>query len=378
MTHLPINGKSSDFKKHQGACMKSRNDRVLEWAASKVARDFKDDVAILAVYGSYVNGTSDELSDVDFFFIPKTERGLELSKTFIIEGVGFDLFPMRWARVEKLADFLEPLAPLLGDSRIAFASSAEDEQRFLSLRGKMECNLKDARFMHGRASDSFRKGFLYLHELRAEQGTGPCRLLAGQMMLCLSDAVAYENQTYFRKGLKSHFDDLSVMKALPKGFLESYDGIIGAADEASLKDSAERMASCCRAFIGVDAEGLQGPEPSSPAVEAPSGSVAPMDYDELVSFYEEAVSTFNKVWRSCDGDSPNCRNAFISGVCLQRVLDEEVPQLGLEVLGSFDCRNLERFSSAVRQAEEAIVSCIEKVRPLVRYGSVEEFLTSSV
>ena len=100
-----------------------------------------------------------------------------------------------------------------------------------------------------------------------------------------------------------------------------------------------------------------------------------MDHDELVSFYEEAVSTFNKVWRSCDGMNPDPRNAFISGVCLQRVLDEEVPQLRLDVLGSFDCRNLGGFSAACRKAEQAIVSAIEKVRPLVRFTSVEEFLS---
>lgn len=355
--------------------MKSRNEKVLEWAVAKAAGDFKDDVAILAVYGSYVNGTSDELSDVDFFFIPKTDRGFELSRTFIIDGVGFDLFPMKWSRIEGLAEFREPLVPLLGNSIIAFASTTEDERRFLSIKQRMEANLRDPCFMHDRASDSLQKGMLYLRRIRQGRGIGSCRLLAGQMMLCLSDAVAYKNQTYFKKGLRSHFNDLSRMKALPPGFLDAYDRMIGATDKAGLKASAERMARCCMAFMDSEQEVPLDAELCIPAGGNQLKSDAPLDYDELVSFYEEAVSTFNKVWRSCDSRNPDCRSAFISGICLQRVLDEEVPQLGLDVLESFDCRDLSGFASAVRKAEDAIVSTIEEVKPLIQYGSVEEFIS---
>ena len=357
--------------------MKSRNDRVLEWAVDKVSREYGDDVAILAVYGSYVNKTADELSDVDFFFIPKTERGFGLSRTFIIENVGFDLFPMRWGRVEGLSEFREPLAPLLGDSEIAFASTPDDERRFLCLREKMDSNLRNAGFMHERALVSYSKGIVYLNELRAAQQVGACRLLAGRMLLCLSDAVAYENRAYFRRGLKSHFDDLSRMDALPLGLLDAYDGIIAASDCGSLKDSAEKMASCCRGFLGLCEVDLDVPEHGGPAETVLQMSEEPINHDELVSFYEETVSSFNKVRRSCEGSTPDCRKAFIAGVCLQRVLDEEVPQLGLEVLDSFDCRDLRGFASACHRAEYAIISEIERVSPLVRFRSVEEFLSCS-
>lgn len=357
--------------------MKSRNDKVLEWAVTKAAKEYRDDVAILAVYGSYVNGTSDELSDVDFFFIPKTERGLGLSRTFIIEGVGSDLFPMSWERVQGLSEFREPLAPLLGDSQIVFASSKDDERRFLSLRGNMQENLLDMAFMHERAAASLNKGSVYLRKLRFQHDIGACRLLAGRMLLCLSDAVAYKNQTYFKKGLKNHFHDLSCMSSLPQGFLEAYDGIVGAENKAGLLESAEKMASCCRAFLGFDSDALHEPEPCGSVAEATSIGEASINHDELVSFYEETVSTFNKVWRSCEGATRNCRNAFIAGICLQRVLDEEVPMLGLDVLSSFACSSLDAFLSAAHKAESVIISAIEKEGPLMRYKSAEEFLSCS-
>lgn len=357
--------------------MKSRNDRVLEWAVAKAAKDYSADVAILAVYGSYINGTSDELSDVDFFFIPKTDRGLLLGRTFIIEDVGFDLFPMSWDRVKGLSAFREPLQPLLGNSRVAYAASYEDENRFLSLRKAMEDNLQDASYMHERASEAFHKGLVYLSRLRNEHDAGVSRLLAGQMILCLSDAVAYENQTYFRSGLKSHFNDISRMKAIPEGYLGAYEGVITSSGYPGIRHHAEQMAQSCGDFLGLDDEAALRPEHLASSGKAASRTTQQVNYDELVSFYEEAVSSFNKVWRSCDEARPDYRGAFIAGICLQRVLNEEVPFLGLEVLSSFDHSDLGSFAAAVRMAEKAIVSCIEKVRPLIRYSSIEDFLSGS-
>ena len=91
--------------------MNKRNDMIIEWAIKKIEKEYKDDVSLLLTYGSYENGTDNLLSDVDFYFIPKTENAYKLSKTFIVEGVGFDLFPMSWERVEGISEFNEVLTP---------------------------------------------------------------------------------------------------------------------------------------------------------------------------------------------------------------------------------------------------------------------------
>ena len=55
---------------------------IIEWSIKKIEREYKDDVSLLLIYGSYENGTANGLSDVDFYFVPKTERAYKLSKTF--------------------------------------------------------------------------------------------------------------------------------------------------------------------------------------------------------------------------------------------------------------------------------------------------------
>ncbi len=73
---------------------KEINDRLVEWIKNKVRTKYADDVSLVLIYGSYTNGTMNSKSDVDCYYIPKTERGYRMAVDFIIEGVGYDLFAL--------------------------------------------------------------------------------------------------------------------------------------------------------------------------------------------------------------------------------------------------------------------------------------------
>ena len=70
---------------------KEINDKVVEWITNKVKTEYADDISLVLLYGSYINGTANSKSDVDCYYIPKTERGYNLGIGFIIDGVGYDL-----------------------------------------------------------------------------------------------------------------------------------------------------------------------------------------------------------------------------------------------------------------------------------------------
>ena len=65
---------------------KDTNDALVAWVKSQAAA-YRSDIALIAVYGSYINGTAGERSDVDMYFVPRTERAMEFARTFIIGGV---------------------------------------------------------------------------------------------------------------------------------------------------------------------------------------------------------------------------------------------------------------------------------------------------
>lgn len=363
--------------------MDDRNDRVLEWAINEAAQKYRDDVAILAVYGSYVNGTSGPNSDVDFFFVPKSERGLRMSRTFIIQDVGYDLFPVSWGRLEGFAMFREPLSPLLGDSLVAFNSAEEDLVRFLALRARFLENLSDRGFMHARALDAMRKSEPLLRGVLSAGGIRRCRFYGGRLLMALADAVAYENGTYFHKGLKRQYDDLSAMRALPEGFLSLYDSVIKARCIDGIREAALSIYGACAGSFGCPAEpslhqygGATGNAEDGPSFEVRGSEPFHADYGALVSFYEEAKSSFNKIYRACSGEVRDFRLAFIASVCLQGALDEDAVSPGIDLLSGFDHELLDAHARAVREDEAKLVSYISAGAAITNYPDVDSFLAS--
>ncbi len=339
-----------------------KNDMIAQWAARRAASEFHGAVSMVLTYGSYINGTANALSDVDFYFIPKTDDGYRMSKTFIIDGVGYDLFPMSWERVEGLADLNESITPCLADVRILYSNSDEDLQRFRALQNRLAGHLRDGEYMLHKASDRLKQAKATYGTMLLEDGIGETRTCAGFIAMSLSEAVAYANHTYFHRGLKKQVEDLRAMKSIPADFLNLYDEIVRADTVEGLRGVSSRMIHNTESFLRNRLSSLkQNRQP---------------DYKAMAECYEEVISTWNKIYGSCEREDATL--AFISGTCLQYVLDDVAQENGLskfDLMGSFQAEDLEAFRQRAKTLQAEFVKLIETGGARIdAYGSVEEFL----
>lgn len=351
--------------------MKSRNDRILDWVVKKVQLEYSKDICLLLVYGSYINGTTSSLSDVDFYFIPKNKKASSLGRTFIIKGVGYDLWSMSWERIEGLAELKESLTPLLGNAKIVFTGSDEDTKRFEKLQDVLSNNLNDALFMHRKALEKLNQTNNIFSKLTVQKDLCKSRLFAGDILLQLADAVAYENQTYFKKGWKTQFADLKMMNCLPVDFLTGYETVIKSNAVFQIQENCGKLIESCNDFLNYH----QKPAASSDKIDKPAQAPQVVDFKQLANLYGELISTFNKVYTSCENG--NGILAFISGVCLQHVLNDEVPGIRFDILTGYDIADLGRFSASVKSVESELVKYITQGATINKYASVDEFLMAN-
>lgn len=345
--------------------MNSDYEHIIQWIVRKIKNDYADDIAMLLIYGSYINGTANERSDVDFYFIPKTERGLELSRTFVINGIGYDLFPMSWERVEGIAAFKEPITPLVGNVRIEYYSSQHDLTRFKQIQQKLQDNLSDGMFMRGIAIKNLEKAMQKNTKMMLSESMKSVRVQSGEILLLLSDSVAYLNQTYFRNGLKNQLLDLQNMKGISKTFVELYSRVI----------KATSIDEICRQTLMIIKETSQMIENASITSKRPRST----HYQELKCVYEESLSTWNKVKVCCQ--QGNKELAFISGIHLQAVLDwvnEDYAIPEYDIMTTFDSENLMSFEEKAEAIRNDMVEFFRaKGLELMDFESYEAFRDSS-
>lgn len=339
----------------------TRNQLYARHIAQVVSQRYGEDVCLLAAYGSFVNGTENALSDVDLYFVPATHRAMELCRTFLIEGVGYDLFPMTWERLQRIADFDDPLAPLVGQARLLYVRSPEDAARFEALRYVQQAHLQDADFMARAARARLDQAITAFGQLCLESRPGPARARAGEVLMLLADACAYANGRYFTRGLKTQPEDLAALPSLPDGFLPAYHGAVAARGLPDLRSYCRRALRATSAFLDQ-----RGP--------TADGGVRG---ELLADLLRESISTFNKL-HVC-AQTGNAPLAFLSACCLQGALDEMAQEAGAptcDLLSGFDAEDLPALDTRAQRILARLTRVVEcSGAGLHPYATIEDFLS---
>jgi len=348
-----------------------RNNAYVEWLQQQAHR-YAGQVSLVLLYGSYVNQTTTSVSDVDCYFIPKTPEGRTLSQTAIIEGIGYDLFPLSWDRVKGIADFRSPLTPLLGNVKVLYADTVEDLTRFQQLQKELQNHLADYDYMHRVALASLSEAASMVSRLMQIDTIGLQRRWVGNAMMALANAVAYENQTYFSRGLKKQREDLEQLSKRPARFLQRYNAMLRATDPEAMKKDGLLL-------LWETAEFLQYPdEPTLPYIPTRMRPCPkPFMGCELASWYEEGVSAFRKIYYATEAGDHFL--SFISAVCLEATLAEDLCQeFGwpeFDLMSAYDPNDLKKLADRASKLQTHLLQLLEEDQtPLHNYASMQEFI----
>ena len=271
---------------------------LLAILVEKIETAYADDISLLICYGSFITGDHSRLSDIDFFFVPGTERGFDLNHQFIIGQIGYDLWAVSWEKLERIAGLDDQPASILMDGQVLYAASSEDLARLEALRNTLQNNLKDQAVTKRVSARHLQRAKAAWYDLHNAQENLYVR--AVQLTETLLEAVAVMNGIYLKKGLKKVESELDRMAAVPAGFLESYHKWIRTGSRAEILQTLNEM------ILAVDALWRQKYEPDQRNT----------DPADLAGFYEEFKSTYNKLLRACD--EQNYADAFYAAYMVDR------------------------------------------------------------
>ena len=341
--------------------MNKNDTRLSDWAVKKVETEFRDDVCLLLEHKT-LKIEKDMAGRSFSFYIPATNRANGLARTFIIDGIGYDLFPMSWERIERTADVKEYNTTCLADAEILWARSDEDKQRFVSLQSRLYANLQNPQYMLERAKKWFDTVKEIYQDTLFEERLYKIRENSGYICDLLSIAVAFVNGRYFVHGQTSQLSELSGMKKLPESFIKLYKAII---KEVS-PDMQKRL---CHEIINNTKAFLDGQE------KATKNSVY-SDFSELANWYQDLCYTWRRVYYWCEKNDPI--NAYIWCCMLQNEVDEWGTKFGItdiDILSSFKADDLTAFCKRAEYVESQFRKAIEyNGAELDEYKTVEDFL----
>lgn len=346
---------------------------LTEWVIKKIKTEYKDDVALLiGVKGHNING--DSHGECFDFFVPDTDRGNELAETFMIDGVGHDLYPRTWERLEKSVQ-LEDMPIVIDRATILYARSREDEERFKSLKKRLHENLNNSEFVYGKALECIDKALEIYRSLIFEEKNYRVRSEANYIHLYLSKAVAYLNNTYtesaiyserqaYNDSVESRIYHCPGMKIVPNGFFDYARRLLEAQDVNSIREIILSLLKTTRSFI------LE----RKPTVE--HHIETKVNYDNFADWYQELSLTWRRIRFFCENNM--VEEAYTDACYLQEefmYISQEYQVEELNLLDAFDENDLSLLEERSNMLEDIIKNILAEHKvPMNSYNSLEDFL----
>ncbi|MCL2478859.1 MAG: hypothetical protein FWF22_05115 [Treponema sp.] len=343
--------------------MKTVNEKLEQWAVNKIESEFREDVCLLLRHKTLRLDKDSEVTGLESY-VPNTSRSNGLARTFIINGIGYDLFPQTWERLEKMADIDHYNLTCLNDAEIIWAQKEIYRQRFESLQAKLRANLKNPELMLKRAQNWVNSASELFAEMLFEDRVNLVRQNAGYICDILAIAIAYTNGTYFTHGQGGQFQDLQKMKIIPETFIELYEKII-------MEKDPETQKKLCRSLLMTVKDHIKKLTPD----ERPPKR----DAAELASWYHELSYTWRRIYHYCEtGDAVT---AYLWGCMLQEELGQVYKEYNapdLDILSAYDAKNLRAFAESAAEAERNIIKVIQADgTKLDIYSDIDEFLAKN-
>jgi len=208
--------------------------RAAELLIEKIKTDYKDDIALVVIMGSYIYGETHNRSDLDMFFVPNTERGYNLGFTFVLDGIGFDYWPISWERLERIANFDERITSIITEGRVLYYSSAADIERYNQIKKKALGTRERKKFIN-KASEKLNEVYKVYWELLNAYNISDASKYAIGIIYTITYALALLNRITVKRGRGKLKQEILNMPLVPDGFSELYDTVFTISDIDAFK-----------------------------------------------------------------------------------------------------------------------------------------------
>lgn len=350
-------------------------NQLTKWVIDKIKKEYREDIALLiGIKGHSTNG--DDHGECFDYFVPSTRRGEELSRAFIVAGIGHDLYPRDWERLERSAT-LDDMTIVLANATILYARTKEDEERFLAIRDRLYRNLADPAFTYRKACERVEMTKKIFTDMCFEQKGYRVRNAAADILLHLTQAIAFLNGTFADNQIYSEaqaYDGCPESRIyacpdlteLPDHFFVYARKLLGAADADECRMLAQKLIATTIAFL------------EEKALQHDCADVAEPDWTEFAGWYQEMSLTWNRIRYYCD----NClvEKACVDATYLQDELIRIAQEYGVleyNLLDSYDPDHLELLRHRADRIESEIRDIITSHGVSIdEFDTLEDFLAS--
>lgn len=222
-----------------------RNQKIIDAVIAKERAVCPGALALIGIYGSFLTGEVHPLSDLDLMIVINDDRGWKLGAGFIQDdlGVGHDIYCTTWDSLREDAAYTHPHIAKLMDARLVYCADEKYRRQLEELRDQAR-SLLSAPFAEAdyqRAEAMLKEAKVCCAMAMLAESLEDIRAQAGGVIYYAENAVALLNKTYFRRGLRRRYEELSAMPRRPEALCDMIESVVSAPTAPTLRDALTRL-----------------------------------------------------------------------------------------------------------------------------------------
>jgi hypothetical protein len=315
---------------------------IADCLIEKIKKDYDGDVSLVHVHGSYFYNDTHDLSDIDLFFVPKTQRGYNLGLTFILNGIGCDYWALSWERLERIANHEEKIASIITDGKILYYHSEEDLERFNKLKEKAG-HIIDKDKYRNNGKEIIKDMYKYYFKIANNNDIVEIRKNTINIIYVLSFGLAQLNCTSIKRGRKYLKNEILSMKLIPDNFEYIYENLFIEKNTDTIKKLLYSLIESAEKLFEDNSRGTF--------------------FDNFNGFYEEMIQHYNKIYHACEtGDkyTPLFASVELTSEIEELLKKSDCSYKLPDMIGAYDSDNLSKIKEVAKEQQKCFENIIKK------------------
>ncbi|MFX0181849.1 MAG: nucleotidyltransferase domain-containing protein [Candidatus Hodarchaeota archaeon] len=229
--------------------------KVAKFLTDQVIKQFSEEVAIVAVYGSFASGEQTQNSDLDMYAIIDKPHPTILPWNFIINDRAVDFWKMDWPEAGKLASGQmidhpwSVSASLFLNNIVLYTRSEKDKKKFDQIKQKTKLK-EELRFK--KIINSFNKVYSHIELIRLSEKRNSlisARWAAWNLINQIVENLSLLNNKILFKNWGSNLKEVARFPILPQSFVEQAELLVCSSNYDEMISISLRMISNVRNLI---------------------------------------------------------------------------------------------------------------------------------
>ena len=222
--------------------LKENNNKILSKILDKIKKEYADKVDIVAIGGSFCSGLYREKSDFDAVIIANDEVD-DLSKCFILHGIGQDIYYSFWDRFEHMAEYEDMFSTKLKNLDIVYYRNEEVLNKYKQLQDRLDKNMNDSE-KNEKTIDKYLDSIISKkNSINKLENLNDLYKLVGSLMNDIENTLFINNKLYLFGGTKNILTEIYFMANIPDNFINEYEKILDLNNISDIKNWTNSIVS---------------------------------------------------------------------------------------------------------------------------------------